>query len=365
VEFSLREPTYRITWHVSPQQDAEILANVIAGFAMLSAAGEVAFDVVPGEQELQSRHTMLLSMQRTSDGSSRVAAIDVLDRADTFDELALAGSAAYFKCNFQSQYLAHLPSRLTAKLRPLGLAQLCVVSGSAQIIARAAISAIRAGMRSRGFASLHSGVRAATRNLTLLYRSVELSSMRPVEQGIPPAKVIYQPRGWSETSPEKIKANRWREDVVRQLRAEFGDSERIGFIKVNVGRSISPELYIARKIVRRDYIEMLKSTAVGVNSHGLSDSSTFKLSEYLAAGMAVVSDHMKFELPEPLIEGVNFLGYESPKECVDRCRELISSPGRLLAMRTANQEYFSRNLEPANQVRYLLRETFGDLQAGK
>src|SRR5688572_10620540 len=110
---------------------------------------------------------------------------------------------------------------------------------------------------------------------------------------------------------------------------------------------------------------MLKSTAVGVNSHGLSDSSTFKLSEYLAAGMAIVSDHMKFELPEPLIEGVNYLAYESPKECVDRCRELISSPDRLLAMRSANREYFSRNLEPVNQVRYLLQETFDDRQVGK
>jgi hypothetical protein len=215
-------------------------------------------------------------------------------------------------------------------------------------------------MRRDGLRSLRTGLKAAARNLTLLRGTNELSSMRYVESATSRSPVIFQPRGWAETSPANVSANRAREDVVRQLRAQFGDTEQIGFIRTPVKNSVSDDMYITRKVARREYLEMLKSTAVGVNSHGLNDSSTFKLSEYLAAGMAIVSDHMKFVLPEPLIEGVHYLEYETPEECVDRCRELISSPERLLAMRAANRAYFTRNLEPATQVRYLLRETFQD-----
>lgn len=356
----MREPTYAITWHVTPRQDVEIVANVIAGLAILAAEEEITFRVAPGDIELESRHTMLLSVKRVSDGSSRLAAIDVLDRADAFDYRALSVSAVYFKCNFQPRHIPQVPGHVSNRLRPLGLAQLCVVNGSAPIFLRAGVSALRAGMRREGVRSLRTGLKAAARNLTLLRGANDLSSLHSRQSAGSDSPVIFQPRGWAETSAANVRANRSREDVVRQLRAQFGDTERIGFIRAHVKNSVSEDLYITRKVARREYLEMLNSTAIGVNCHGLNDSSTFKLSEYLAAGMAIVSDQMKFVLPEPLVEGVNYLKYESPEECVERCRELISSPDRLQAMRAANREYFSRNLEPATQVRYLLRETFDD-----
>jgi glycosyltransferase involved in cell wall biosynthesis len=197
-----------------------------------------------------------------------------------------------------------------------------------------------------------------------LYGIVKLSDMLCDELDASERQVVFQPRAWNESSEGKRAANAYRGEIVRLLRAEFGSSDRIGFTHSKVRSSVDPGLQLSRKVTRPDYVRQLANSAIGVNTRGLNDSSTFKLSEYLAAGMAIVSDPMKFELPEPLVEGVHYLGYNSPSECVQRCRELVAKPDLLLAMRTANREYFKRNLDPEAQVRYLINATFEDLSAG-
>lgn len=84
----------------------------------------------------------------------------------------------------------------------------------------------------------------------------------------------------------------------------------------------------------------------------------FKMAEYLAAGLCIVSQPLKHELPVPLIEGVNYLPFRTPEECVAQCRRLASHPSESAQMRAANLEYYRRWVAPKATVSNVLLRSF-------
>ncbi len=103
---------------------------------------------------------------------------------------------------------------------------------------------------------------------------------------------------------------------------------------------------------------MIRKTTVAVYTRGLHDSLAFKLAEYLAAGVCIVSDPFKHRLPVDLVPGVHYLPFTTHDECIRQCRRLLDNPTEAQRMRAANVRYYRDWVEPQAHIRDLLARAF-------
>ncbi|HEX4048975.1 MAG TPA: glycosyltransferase, partial [Elusimicrobiota bacterium] len=172
--------------------------------------------------------------------------------------------------------------------------------------------------------------------------------------------VLYQTRVWApEPSTDDLEAlNRERAELVRELRAAFPDAFAGGIVADAFSTAHFPGLVTRRSLHRAEYAAMSRRAAIGIYSRGLHHSLAFKLSEYLAGGLCVVSTPLAHELPAPLVPGRHYLEYRTPAECVAAVGWLRAHPEAADRMRRENVDYYRTNLAPAPFVVSLLERAF-------
>ncbi|MEZ5856908.1 MAG: glycosyltransferase [Hyphomicrobiaceae bacterium] len=97
---------------------------------------------------------------------------------------------------------------------------------------------------------------------------------------------------------------------------------------------------------------------IGIYSRGVHDSVAFRIPEYMALGLAIVCNPIRYQPVEPLIEGRNYLAYTTPDECIAQCRRLLADPALADSMGRANRAYYNAHAKPAVQMAMLLDDAF-------
>jgi hypothetical protein len=173
------------------------------------------------------------------------------------------------------------------------------------------------------------------------------------------AVVFFQGRVWEGTRHGRdieAEVNQPRVELVRALQKELGTKFVGGLTPNEYACRKFPDLVSKVSARREEFIRAAKHALVGIASQPCISTGSFKLAEYLAASKCIVSPPMTNRLPAPLIDGVNFLGYLKPLECVEQCVRLLENRGFAEDMRCDNWEYYRREVEPAAHVYKLLRE---------
>lgn len=93
----------------------------------------------------------------------------------------------------------------------------------------------------------------------------------------------------------------------------------------------------------------------------MHDSTAWKLAEYLAASQCIVAEPIRNVTPRPLQEGVHYLGFETPEDCVEACTALLDDPDRATRMREENHRYYREEVAPAAMVMNRLQEAMRSL----
>jgi hypothetical protein len=70
--------------------------------------------------------------------------------------------------------------------------------------------------------------------------------------------------------------------------------------------------------------------------------------------MCVVAEPPRNQLPVPLTEGVEFLAFASPDECVAACESILANPDLQRSMRAAAYDYYQREVAPEAHLRSCL-----------
>jgi hypothetical protein len=152
--------------------------------------------------------------------------------------------------------------------------------------------------------------------------------------------------------------NRERAELVRELRAAFPDAFVGGVVGDAFSTAHFADVVTRRSVHRAEYAAMSRRAFIGVYSRGVHHSLAFKLSEYLASGLCIVSSALPHELPSPLVPGRHYLVYATPSDCSDAVRRLRSDPDAAERMRHDNVDYYRTNLAPAAFVESLLSRAF-------
>ncbi|MFN2588994.1 MAG: glycosyltransferase [Actinomycetota bacterium] len=338
--------------------------QVVAGFAMLGARGEVdvRFDLLPAEEAPFSSPNVI-----TATVAGRPVAYDMLDGYHNIprDELEglLSSVDVCFKRSFspaENDSLAH-----GDRIRAFGLSYPVTCRAAVFRRMRAADPPRRRLVRAFKAAagrSPHPHVKAFEGGPVVRDDPVVVFMTRVYdpagEPGEDPGVLLRENAG-----PERQEINEMRAGCVRRLREAFGRSFVGGLAPTAFAAARYPDCLLDRAEVSRSrFLRTLKAADVGVATMGLHRSNQWKLAEYLAASKAVVSERLRYEVPG-FTPPENYLSFDTPGECVERVADLLDDPDRRLAMMRANQEHYEGYVRPDRAVRRTIVTTLDGVTA--
>lgn len=285
-------------------------------------------------------------------------AYDVHDSDVIVDPLH-QGCRLYFKRSYNR--LAHSQD---PKIKPLGL-NLLIENQDASLIA-----AWRALSFGRGRTRYGDVLRALAISPPYTARPSDLTTF-PVAQKDP--KVLFLARAWEpggyygvtdEEIEQRRAINALRAGCIRHLRREFGDRFVGGLSPDSFAREHFGDVLADPTAVRKDvYLRSLSRFDVCISTQGLLGSTGWKFAEYLALGRSVVTETMPFEAVGPLKDGVNYLTFETPEQCVEAVTAIFEDRTRRQEMMSLNASYYQSYVRPEALVFNSLTTALSDASA--
>ena len=355
-------PRYRVRWIVASDTDMYHSGKLATGLQELSRQGLMtvhtrAFAGPPPEPG--TRRAVRWDVVDDESRREISLAIDLADSAARMDLLSAEECDVYFKRSFVRTELESLaPPSTPCVFLPLGLNHSCMSGSARTLLARAAGRRIQARL-SIGHGAWESA-RGFLEDLRTMAGLPPPEAFENFEPGPRTGQVLFQTRVWPpEPSTDDLDAlNHERADLVRELRAAFPDAFVGGVVADAFSTAHFPDVVTRQSIHRSDYAAMTRRALIGVYSRGIHHSLAFKLSEYLASGLCIVSSALPHELPEPLVPGRHYLPYQTAAECVSAVRWLQTHPDEAARMQRDNIDYYKANVAPAPCVLSLLTRAF-------
>jgi len=142
-----------------------------------------------------------------------------------------------------------------------------------------------------------------------------------------------------------------RAKTVRALKKEFGKHFLGGVAYSPYAEEMYPDLVVNNNISRRRlYTNAIHASDICVTTQGTHHCYNFSFAEEIAASRGLVTEKPMYEVPQHFHEGVNFLTYTTPDECVSQVRKLYDDKEYLLRMMEANHQYYLSHLRPDRLV---------------
>jgi hypothetical protein len=263
-------------------------------------------------------------------------AIDLFDRSDRWSAALMEWSDVYAK---RSMHPAH-PGPAPEKIVPYG---------------------IHLGARSRrsALATCMALAKALPRKPRINPRELYQYLVAPrwqdfeVRPDVPlDNTILYQTRVWeAKDCPGDEQINDERIDLIRALKSEFKERFLGGVVPTEYAKEKYPDLLTTLPTRHPQYVKWAKRPAIAIHTRGLFGATGIKMSEFLAASKAIVSDPLENTLPAPLAHVAQFA---SPEVCVAACQRLLSSPEMLREQRQASWDYYCKYVQAPASMRRLV-----------
>lgn len=172
-------------------------------------------------------------------------------------------------------------------------------------------------------------------------------------------KIMFSTRLWDpefvglsgELAEERLKINKERIDLIKELKTEFKDGFIGGIQYSKIAKDTCPELILPfNTTLRKNYIRLMKSADICVATSGLHRSIGWKLGEYVAASKCIVHTPFFYETYGDFKENKNYFSYENNDKLVMVLKSLIEDPKTVYETKVNNKLYFEANLRPDRLV---------------
>jgi len=357
-------PSLRVS--ISPHALHNYSSQVLAGLYCLAASGEVSLDLQwrppPGTADKRRAQTIVFLRLAGPSGSRPVrVAIDLSDSIYITSQ-HLRDCDVFFKRSFTTE-VAHAFSGQIPVL-PFGL-QFACTSAHERLLFRINHVARRNLMRGR---FRQAPVRATLSvfshplKLWMTQRRIHnrfnqlpfLNSHFEVPPEIPTQpKVFYRTRIYDRHEAAHAQ-NEMRVGVIRALRAHFGDRFVGGLRHSHLAQTKYADCLYEHNTNWAGHLATMRDCLIGVTTAGLHGSIDWKVAEYLAAARCVVSERFQSELPQPMVQGVQALFFETPEECIKACENILANPELAQDLRQNAFAYYQANVAPAAVMRRCL-----------
>jgi hypothetical protein len=326
-----------VNCYLDPAHDLSHLSLVLAGLIELAADHSIELRMDSGRTGRDGPPLdCVLDFDLQLAGGRRISgAFDVYDRSDVFDMDALRRSSIYLKRSFYRSDIDTLPRELRSKVVPFGPNYACRSTRNWKAIPpRPELETAWEGYQR-----------------VLAFEEFERKPGVPVEPAI-----LFQTRVWTpdSTSDNVGALNESRAAIVRALRAAFPGRFYGGLVPAQYAQRWYPDLISHHPNDPMPFAAFSKRHLIGISSRGLHNSVPFKIPEYMAASMAIVSEPIRNQMAAPFVAGRHYLEFRTAEECVARCDRILSSSALAGALREASWDYYNSHVRPPGRLAKLL-----------
>ena len=319
---------------IGPAHDLIHTSLIFTGLCALSGQGAIRlhYHRPRGDEAWLAADPMVVCVE--IDGTTRVA-LDLRDGEGTSYPI-IDRVDWYLKRAYYPPEIDRLAPAVARKFGPFGMNFGC----------RSLASTIQA-LRYIG-APIASEGRAGLRRLRQYFLTPTEPQFEQSPESAAGPWVTFQTRLWTadEIAPDEVEPlNNGRVAVIRALRKAFGERFLGGLVPTAYALRNYPDDITPHSSRYSEYLRLRKRCLIGVYTHGVEHSLAFKLGETFAAAQCLVSEPLRYGLPEPLEPGRHYLLFEQPEECVEHCRRLFADAQLAQAMRRANHDYYQREIK--------------------
>ena len=311
---------------------------------------------------------LVLQCKRPGDGPGHIICFDAMDRSDVWQTAALDAGDIYFKRSFHLPDTECLSPAQRRKVRPINPMFATWGGGGAGWTTR--LGAFLAGSAWRQVAaggSTGAAVRSALRDVRTFLTLSDLERYEDTPSTPKRKEVLFQTRLWDpaeETGSWVGECNAERVEMIRTLRRRLGSSCVGGLVPTPYAVKNHPDLLsnltLTSKARRPEFIRLCRQFLVRVNIRALFDAVPYSLGETLAANNCMVSRTVRNSFATPLVAGRHYLGFTTPDECAEICRELLDSDGKTRCLREESHSYYVAAVSPANAMRMYLEQAMAE-----
>lgn len=198
--------------------------------------------------------------------------------------------------------------------------------------------------------ALHMIARAVLRKKATINPLVEI----PPETKAEPL-ILYQTRLFEPSSDEYRdeveNLNITRVNLVRALKKEFGCRFRGGLIPNKQTEGKYNDLLTSEDTSREGFFKLNKACLIVVFTRGKRQSTGWRLPEHLAMSRCIVSQPLAYQLPDPLVDGKNYILFNNPDECISACYKILTNEDLAQQMRIDNFNYYQNYVKPSSLIR--------------
>ena len=177
--------------------------------------------------------------------------------------------------------------------------------------------------------------------------------------------IVFSARLWNPINnneqwkqQERHIINSQRMEIVENMRIAYGIHFKGGIQKDSFSLQQCPDLLLSNhEYHKKNYLKILKNSGIGIVNPGLEQSISWKMGEYVAHSLAIVTTPIKkYKLLGDFQEEKNYMVFNNLDECLEKTEKLFSNDKLRKAMQRANREYYLNYLHPAKKLELILRQ---------
>jgi hypothetical protein len=258
----------------------------------------------------------------------------------------------YFKRSFTQQVASAAPTGCT--VLPLGLNY--HVKPETDLRHSSVVERLREALRHNAFASDLIG--ATNDDMALPAGDYEHHPTLEQEARVLLLTRLWDPADFDGDKRAQIEAlNDSRISAVSTCQKQFADRFCGGLSDSRFTRKSAKALIAPLSLTnKKRYLDLVKSHAICIGTHGLHGSIGWKFGEYVAASRAIVSEPLRYEVPGDFRKGKNFLEYVHPEELIGGVDSLLRNKSALSKMMQENYRYYHLFVRPERLVWNSLRQ---------
>lgn len=296
----------------------------------------------------------------TETGKKINFATDLYDASNSFSKYALDHCDYVFKRSYETKYVSLLPKEYQKKLFPLGW---CF----------GVHSSIKNLNLKFYFALLHSNLMTDSKwdrfFLKRIFNSVSrqqrhwnfIKTTRKIENfEQKPTKsekdyIVFQTRCFAhENSKEIQQLHRQRYRIIKLLQSRFPEQFKGGFIPSEVVFQNYKDAITNLKTDPQSYLQLVKSSLIGIYTQGIQDSPAWKMAEYLSQGKVVIAQKFKTELPISLEDKKHLLFFENENEIPELCHLVLNNASFVEQLAENGRKYYEENISPKQNIKRII-----------
>lgn len=287
-------------------------------------------------------------------------ATDLYDASHSFSKYALEHCDFVFKRNYESKYVEQLPDAFQRKLYPLGWTfgvHSKHKKSSGKFYTGLILTNARLNLKGDRyfFNRILETFQQQKKHWKFINTTRKLQSFDVKPTSPEKDYIVFQTRCFAhENEPELKQLHQQRYRIILLLKHHFPDLFRGGFIPSKLVNEKYKDAITNLKTDPQSYLELVKSSKIGIYTQGIQDSPAWKMAEYLSQGKVVIAQRFKTELPVPLEDKKHVLFFDEEHQIPELCKLVLGNTELASNLAHNGRRYYETHISPKQNIKRII-----------